>query len=229
MTIFRFVPAAPPFRRWMGPYCPSRGTLSGLRVTQRQLGAWVTRNGVSVFWTVKESAELASFVTRRWGGGRVLLLPNGIVVKPLQHDDEVGIRAFIGRFRGRIVLESPDGDRFEMNRVPHAKPGLRWPGSATDGLECVAKPDGSVRCYWYHPKGRGRVTESILVSHPDAYVAHAFSAVRSGETAGRVRITSTRHVITNRQMVNDSWESVVLFRYSPGFPDWSEFISEETL
>ena len=48
--------------------------------------------------------DIANLVQGQWGGGRVLLLANGFVVKPLQQDIEVGQRALIGRFQGAVVL-----------------------------------------------------------------------------------------------------------------------------
>ena len=50
--------------------------------------------------------EIATVVRGTWGGGRVLLLPNGFVVKPLQNDDEVGRRVFIGNFVGHLFSKS---------------------------------------------------------------------------------------------------------------------------
>jgi len=102
MTSFTFVPLHHPFPRWMGPYSPSRGNKSGFRIKAGKIKTW-DENGAE--WPVVECAgikSIVSLVTNHWKGGRVLFLPNGFVIKPLQDDDEVSKRVLIGRFSGKF-------------------------------------------------------------------------------------------------------------------------------
>lgn len=140
MNTFTFQPEPQPFPRWMGPFSPARGTRSGFRFHQGRLGTWVSHNAGSTFWPVTDSRgarEIATLVRSKWRGGRVLFLPNGFVVKPLQSDDEVGQRALIGRFRGAIVLERPGQPSFDLSKPGALRPGDPWRGPATTGLECA--------------------------------------------------------------------------------------------
>ena len=78
------------------------------------------------FWSVVESTvscEIVALVKEHWGGGRVLILPNGLVVKPLQDEEEVGQRVLIGRCGGAITLERSGERPFDMS-----KPGVLAPG-----------------------------------------------------------------------------------------------------
>jgi hypothetical protein len=202
MTSFRFEPERRPYPRWMGPFSPARGTRSGFRFHQGRLGTWVENDCDLSFWPVRDSdaAELlADVVRRQWGGGRVLLLPTGLVVKPLQGDYEVGRRVAIGRFRGSIVLQRPDGDAFDLDKPGHLQPGDPWPGPKTTGLECAIQSDGSLVCRWYHPTSLGYEVITKQLHGPDRRLASAFRGARPGNQGGRVRVTANGHVITNRQ------------------------------
>src|ERR1700730_17051381 len=108
MRSFTFKTESTPFPRWLGPFSPARGTRSGFRFHQGLLGTWVSDDEGMSFWPIVDSQgarDITILVRGEWGGGRVLFLPNGFVVKPLQADDEIGQRALIGRWRGAIVLE----------------------------------------------------------------------------------------------------------------------------
>ena len=147
MNAFTFKPEPEPFPQWMGPFSPARGTRSGFRFRQARLGTWVTNESGSSFWTVVDNRgarNIATIVKAKWGGGRVLLLPNGFVVKPLQADEEVGQRVLIGRFKGEIVLEGPDHSTFDLSNPGTLRPGDPWPGPATTGL-VVARCSPMVR------------------------------------------------------------------------------------
>src|SRR5688572_111880 len=112
MTALAFRPESAAFPRWMGPFSPARGSYSGFRVRDGRLGTWVADDDERAFWPVvvgPGARMLVQLVWEQWGGGRVLLLPNGFVVKPLQRDDHVGKRVLIGRVSGPIVLVRPDG------------------------------------------------------------------------------------------------------------------------
>ena len=104
---------------------------------------------------------LPPWVRGEWGGGRVLFLPNGFVVKPLQADNEVGKRALIGRFQGTFVLERRSQPEFDLGSPGAIRLGDPWPGPTTTGLECALQADGSLVCTWYHPTQWGRDGVSI--------------------------------------------------------------------
>ncbi|GAB6062550.1 hypothetical protein JCM30394_12790 [Deferrisoma palaeochoriense] len=208
--------------RWMGPYSPARGTRSGFRFHGGKLGAWVESDDVAAFWEVEgsEGAErLTELVLRRWGGGRVLFLPFGLVVKPLPggwngNDDDVGKRVLLGVYDGPLVLRSPWGERFDVSDPSGLEPGDPWPGPTTIGLECVLKQDGSLRCYWSHPTRSGSETVSEILRGPDAELYRRFRTARPGDVAGRVRVCAGGVVLTNRRTRCGDWESVYLGRVS---------------
>jgi hypothetical protein len=167
-------------------------------------------------------------VSEEWGGGRVLLLPNGFVLKPLQTDYEVGKRALIGRFHGAIVLERPDKSTFDLSKPGTIRPGDRWTGPTTTGLECAMQSDGSLACSWYHPTNMGRdvVTESL--SEPDRSLVGGFRTARPGDGGGRVRVTANGHVITNRQEKNGTWVSIYVGWTDPrAWKNWDKWIEKE--
>jgi hypothetical protein len=225
VSVLNFEPEAKPFPRWMGPFSPARGTLSGFRLHQRELGTWVGDEAGRGFWSVREgagAAAIANLVRSEWGGGRVLLLPNGFVVKPLQTDEEVGRRAIIGRFHGPVALETAHHGLFDLSDPGVLRPGDPWPGPRTTGLECAIQSDGSLACSWYHPTrlGRDEVSESLRTS--DRVLAAGFRAARPGDAGGRVRITANGHVITNRQERDGAWTCLYV-----GFVDSSSWASWE--
>ena len=227
--IFESLPR--PYPRWLGPFSPARGTRSGFRFHQGRLGTWVTQKSVREFWPVSDGTgvrQLTKVVREAWGGGRVLFLPNGFVVKPLQSDDEVGRRALIGRFRGSITLERPGGTMFDLGNPGTIRPGQVWPGPNTTGLECAIKLDGSLECTWYHPAPYGRELVSNFLRAPDKSLASGFRAARPGQSGGRVRITANGHVITNRKIGYDEWVSVYVGWVEPrSFGKWDDWIKKE--
>jgi len=214
----------------MAPFSPARGNKSGFRFSGGRLGTWVTDQHGMSFWPLVESngaRRLAKLVIERWGGGRVLLLPNGFVAKPLQHDIEVGRRALIGRFHGVIRLENGQGGVFDLSH-PGVPPGHLWPGPATTGLECASQQDGSLVCSWYHPTDYGKENQRATLRGRDAQLAAAFSRSRPHDSAGRVRITAHGHVTTNRQGPGTVWESVYVGHLDPtSWNGWDEWIKED--
>lgn len=230
MTAFVFAPLEPPFPRWMGPFSPARGDHSGFRFDNGWLGTWVGDESGYAFWPFVESPgarALAALVRQHWRGGRVLLLPNGFVVKPLR-DEEVGRRALIGRFTGSIVLERRDQPRFDLSQPGNLRPGDRWPGPTTTGLESAIQSDGSLICSWYHPTSLGRDEVRNQLREPDRSLLEAFRAARPGATGGRVRITANGHVITNRQESSGSWACLYVGYVDPRrWNDWEQWIEKE--
>ncbi len=224
---FEFTPRPHPFNRWWGPFSPSRGVHSGFRFLAGRLGTYVNTQHGRDFWTVRAGsgvAALEQLAVRRYGGGRVLLLANGLIIKPLQKDKEVGQRVLIGKFDGPVVLERPDGSTFDMHAIDGLSPGNIWNGPTTTGLEAVLNADGSVECFWYHPDELGQMTESEVLFPANAALAKTFQDVRRGDTAGRVRITANGHLITNRKIGWQHWECRYVGRVPvelwPHLEDW---------
>ena len=222
---FAFGPASDPLPRWLGPFSPARGTRADFRVVGGRLGVWVEDDFEISFWTVGSSpgiSALESFVTRRWGGGRVLLLPDGKVIKPLQEDDEVGIRVLCGRFAGPLILEKPDETTFDFSGPGQA--GGAWLGPRTTGLECTLSANGSLSCTWYHPTPSGRETHSYTVVPANPSLAIGFRKARPRETTGRVRVTASGLVLTNYQYFDGAWATRYVGRIDPSRwpsrPDW---------
>lgn len=227
MSEFTFVPE-PSFPRWWGPFSPARGTYSGFRLRGGRLGTWVADEAERSFWPVRHSQgadSIADLVSTKWGGGRVLLLPNGFVVKPLRDVDDVGKRVLIGRYSGDVVLESGGRRLFNMSKAGVSKPGDRWPGPATTGLECIIHQDGSLTCRWYHPTDYGSREETDTLVNPNQRLAAGFRAARRADSGGRVRITANGHVITNRQE-GDTWKACWIGKvntsYLTGWEQWIE-------
>jgi hypothetical protein len=211
ITALAFTPERKPFPRWWGPFSPARGKHSGFRFYGGQLGAWVENEHGYEFWPLVDSPGarlLARIVLDEWDGGRLLLLPNGFVVKPLQRDIEVGQRVLLGRLSGRIVLQRPDGTFFDVSNPGQLTPGDRWAGPRSIGLECTINQNGALDCTWYHPTpiGRDEVRESLCGS--DRLLAAGFRRARPRDTAGRVHVTPNGYVITNRQEADGTWVSV---------------------
>ena len=228
MSPFTFEPESKPFPRWMGPFSPARGKRSGFRFHQGRLGTWVADRSSMVFWPIADgrgTRDVANLVRGEWGGGRVLFLPNGFVVKPLQADDEVGKRAFIGRFQGTFVLERCGQPKFDLGSPGTVSLGDPWPGPTTTGLECALQSDGSLVCSWYHPTQQGRDGVSRTLRGPDRSLAAGLRAARPGDAGGRVRLTANGHVITNRQERDGTWTSrYVGFVDSSTWTNWDNWI-----
>ena len=228
MNPFTFQPEPKPFPRWMGPFSPARGKRSGFRFHQGRLGTWVADGPNMTFWPVTDSPgarDVATLVRGEWGGGRVLFLPNGFVVKPLQVDDEVGKRALIGRFQGTLVLERCSQPEFDLGNPGAIRVGGPWPGPTTTGLECALQSDESLVCSWYHPAPWGREGVSSPLRGPDRALAAGFRAARPSDAGGRVRITVNGHVITNRQERDGAWASrYVGFVDAGSWADWDNWI-----
>jgi hypothetical protein len=204
---FSFVPVDQPFPRWWGPYSPARGKKCGFRFSDRRLGVWVDHDDGRDFWFVKSSlgaSKLEQLVRTHFGGGYVMLLPNGSVIKPLQEEEERGQRVYLGEFAGDVVFQTHDGSDLSLTSPGLLKPGDLWTGPTSAGLECVITADGSLKCRWYHPTTYGRDDETHTMTAANAALARGFRAARPGEQAGRVRVTAKGHVITNRQ-VRGKW------------------------
>jgi hypothetical protein len=227
MTSFTFEAQARPFPRWMGPFSPARGTNSGFRFHGGKLGTWVGDDFQREFWPIVDSPgsiALTNLVINRWGGGRVLLLPSGFVIKPLQKDSDVGKREFLGKFSGSVVLKKPTGGVFDLSTPGNLRPGDRWPGPKTTGLECAIGDSGALNCTWYHPIPLGREDVTKQLRGQDPSLIAGFRKCRPS-VGGRVRITASGHIITNRQL-GGNWIAYYVGRIDPAAwkADWKKWI-----
>lgn len=225
---FSFRPQQEPFPRWMGPFSPARGTNSGFRFNSRRFGCWLTDDVGREFWPLARSGgvtALESLVLGEWGGGRVLLLPNGYAIKPLQ-DEDVGKRALIGHWAGEVVLQTPGVLEFNLARPTGLAGGSNWPGPGHLGLECYLKAtDGALSCQWYHPAAYGREMIKQQLRGPDRALATGFKACRPGDDGGRVRVTANGHIITKKKQRDGSWVTLYVGFVPPGsWGNWSHWI-----
>ena len=208
MTPFAFKAEKLPFPRWMGPYSPSRGAKSGMRVRENKLGAWRQSNFEAEFCPAIPTpgvGDLVNLVRAHWGGGRILLLPTGHIVKPLQDEEEVGQRVLIGQFRGGLVLSRSGTSGFSLEE-PGLKPGAIWTGPSMLGLETsLDASTGELTCEWKHPSALGQDIVRAKVRKPDATLAAGFRVCRPADSNGRVRVTANGHVTTMVQRPNGDW------------------------
>jgi hypothetical protein len=224
-----FEPLKKPFPRWMGPFSPARGFRSGFRFKDKQLGTYVSNDDDMAFWCATQTdgaRKLGRLVLEEWRGGRVLLLANGLVIKPLQKDIEVGRRVIIGRLSGSLVLEQPSGHTFDMRNPGKLKAGDPWHGPKTTGLECAIQQNGSLNCTWYHPTKLGRDTITRTLRGPDAKLAASFGKARPGVMGGRVRLTVGGHLITNR-LAGNTWQTLYVGHVEAAtlLGDWKTWIN----
>jgi hypothetical protein len=133
----KFTPETSPFPYWVGPYTPARGSYSGFRIRGGMLGAWVSSEDGQSFCEVQQSdgvRRLTELVARHWSGGRLLFLPSGFVVKPLQNDDERGVRVVVGRYEGNFLV------RVGNNWLDFLAPSLGMEaGSIWDGISTLSQ------------------------------------------------------------------------------------------
>lgn len=97
------MPYPAPHPKWHGPYSVVPGRSSGLRVRRGAIEAQLWRNGYAETWVIDDSQgnrSLIATVQATYGGGRLLLLPNGAVIKPVASSSE-GERRLLGHWWGR--------------------------------------------------------------------------------------------------------------------------------
>lgn len=209
-----FTPETLPFPWWVGPYTPARGSYSGFRIRGGMLGAWVSSDDGQSFSEVQQSdgiKRLTDLVARHWSGGRLLFLPSGLVVKPLQNDDERGARVVIGRCEGSFPV------RVGNNWLDFCAPSLgiaagsAWYGPGTIGLECSIKADGSLLTSWDSPSDFGAERHQHVISGPNNALLTGFRAARPSDEGGRVRVTVGGHVMTKKEM-RHGWKTFYVGR-----------------
>jgi hypothetical protein len=220
----KFYPSKSPFPYWTGPYSPARGK-SGFRVKNGKLGAWVSSEEGRSFCIALETdgiSNLAEFVTSNWQGGRLLFLPNGIIVKPLQNEKDAGMRVIVGRYEGGLKLISESGE-IDLS-VSSYSSGSEWPGPSTIGLECTIKTDGSLVTSWQQPSEYGSEKYSEKITSANPGLIAGFKKARPYDNGGRVRVTVCGHVITNKE-TNDGWKSFYVGQaHTDEFSKWDKWI-----
>lgn len=217
-----------PYPKWLGPYSPSRGKRSGFRVRGCRLGAWVGDEWGASFWEASSSEgveRLSRIVTETWGGGRVLLLASGVVVKPLPTEADIGRRVVIGYYSGPVRLDRADGGTFDFSAPGQLEPGDLWPGPSGTGLECILHDDGTLSCTWRHPTSYGWDIETRELRYRDPALSRGFKAARPRDRAGRVRLTENGCVITKARNRNGDWESRFVAKIDPpALSEWRNWI-----
>ena len=210
----KFTPETSPFPYWVGPYTPARGSYSGFRIRGGMLGAWVSSDDGQIFCEVQQSdgvKRLTDLVTKHWLGGRLLFLPSGLVVKPLQNDDERGVRVVVGRYEGSFLV------RVGNNWLDFLAPSLGiaagsiWDGPGTIGLECSLKADGSLSTSWEAPSEFGSERHQQVISGPNNALLTGFRTARPSDEGGRVRVTVGGHVMTKKELRN-GWKTFYVGR-----------------
>ena len=208
-----FIPATTPFPRWCGPYSVARGTQkSGFRFLRGRLGAWVERSGALEFWTVESSpgvTALERLVQRHWGSGRVLLLPDGHVVKPDPDPTKACTRYLIGRVHGSVIVERPDGTRCDLLQTQHLRPGELWHGPGTTGIECKIDSTGRLECEWELSAATGRLAQTHQMWGADTVLAAGLRQARPRmvTSGARVRVQVGGTIITVRE--DEDYDDVV--------------------
>ncbi|HXF52180.1 MAG TPA: hypothetical protein VNM43_10910 [Dehalococcoidia bacterium] len=180
---------------------------------QGRLGAWHHWQ----FWPLLETPgvrALRELVSTFWGGGRILLLPWGDVVKPLQDDQDIGKRVLIGHYSGSIVFDRPEGRPLELGVDTPTDPGAPWDGPHHVGLECTIDPTGTLACTWYHPSRLGWSGVRHRLWGPDSALARGFRKARPYHSGGRVHVLPGGIVVTMVQR-GANWEARVVGRIDP--------------
>jgi hypothetical protein len=141
--------------------------------------------------------SIIDVVRRHWDGGRILILPNGMVVKPHQtnEDDRVG-RSLIGQISGSLVVKRSSGTRCDLGSSLGLYAGDSWPGPSSGHLTCVISESGALKCSWYHPTDHGRDYVKCELRGADEDLAEGFREARPWDTCGRVQICYGGHVLT---------------------------------
>ena len=233
MSGFEYVGEKPPYRRWWGPYSAATGTTYGFRVREGKFGVWHRGDAGLEFWTAPETPAVLALihdVQRAWrGGGRLLLLPNGYIVKPLQNDGDRNIRAFIGTFRGSLVVRGPRGECLNYSDPARVQPGEEWSWPNTTGLAAVMQEDGALRCSWVHPDDSGKLKTECLITGANAKLYAGFR-LRRIESTGRVHIHPGGHVTQNCDIGFGNWRCRYVGRLGLGkLDDWSGWVGKERI
>lgn len=143
--------------------------------------------------------SLEQLVRQHWGSGRVLLLPDGYVVKPDPDPSKPCTRYLIGRLQGWLVIEKPDGTRCDLSQPKPLHPGEPWPGPPTTGIECKIDLRGGLVSEWDLEAPGGRLVQTHRMWEPDPVLAAGLRAARPGMPNARVRVEIGGAVVTMRE------------------------------
>jgi len=220
-----FRPYQPPFHQWMGPYTPATGFTSGFRVLQNSLGCHEVDDSSQFFCTAEESPGvryLIDHVRTHFGGGRVLFLPNGLVIKPCNRGYDVGRRVVIGEYSGDLRIFTSEGFRnFSDEQIQN--PGTRWYGPQTIGLAIILEPRGCGYIKWnlsnrYYDEEHREPFDWI-----GSQVVESYQRVK-GRT-GRVRISVNGHAFTKVEE-GTRWQTYYLGIADSEFVNWQQWAGE---
>ena len=208
VTVFQFTPLGFPYPLWHGPYAVVPGRSNGMRVRRGAIEAQLWRNGYCETWVIDDSPgarSLVALVQASYGGGRLLLLPNGAVIKPVPRSSE-GERRLLGHWWGSLTLVSPFGQRIcttEANVLAHARsdsprsirPGDPWPGPATTGLRCRLDPSGSLFARTWQASQWGRTEVEYPIAAANSLLSMCYRLAGGHGSGGSVRLLEGGHVV----------------------------------
>ena len=208
MVDFTFIPSASPHPLWHGPYSPVPGRSNGLRVRRGTAEALLHRGGYSETWVIENSPgarALVESVYIAYGGGRLLLLPNGAVIKPSPWSNE-GERRLVGSWSGRFTLVSPSGLRLctsdpKIMVKPVGTPrrlirsGDDWPGPSSQGLRCRIDPSGALFARTWHASHWGRTEVDFPIAPGDVMRALSYRLAGGHTSGGSVRLLEGGHLV----------------------------------
>lgn len=166
-------------------------------------------------WVFESNSSVERFiraVSAEYGGGRLLFLATGQVIKPCNAEDETCMRVLAGTFKGSLLFAGPDGEMFDLSEPGCDTAGEDWTGPSTIGLECVLKEDGRLTCEWKHPEG---LYSNACVYGPSPALANAFRKARPGAVSGRVHLMPHGHVVTKWQAGYGRWKCSYVATLNP--------------
>jgi len=208
VVVFEFTPNPNPHPLWHGPYSPVPGRSNGLRVRRGTAEALMRRGGYSETWAIEDSPgarALVESVYIAYGGGRLLLLPNGAVIKPTPWSNE-GERRLVGSWSGRFTLVSPSGLRLctsdpKIMVKPVGTPrrlirsGDDWPGPSSQGLRCRIDPSGALFARTWHASRWGRTEVDFPIAPGDVMRALSYRLAGGHTSGGSVRLLEGGHLV----------------------------------
>ena len=150
----KFIPVKFPIPYWTGPYSPAAGVKTGTKVKFGYAGAWCDTKVGLKFRTFEKSegADLLSklVINEFNGGGRIVILPNGYVLKPENDDDAVGYQRLIGKIEGDIIFPLIK-ENFKLGPAIEFELGSKWEGPLGGAVKCTVGDDGAIHTSWSVP------------------------------------------------------------------------------
>jgi hypothetical protein len=238
MTNLQVEVVGPPFQRWIGPYSPRRGK-PGLSLREGVIAS--IELGASSFeettWTLESTPSLESAIAvwrRYFGGGRLLFLPSGDIIKPLSEEDERNKRVLVGRFTGapRFVANDKWKSVCDLAKPDVLRRADAWTGPQSIGLECVIKEDGSLHCEWQGPTEEGELIQRRCILGPDRDRIRGFRMARPRDSGGRVHLTACGQIYTKwntaaKRETGGEWRCAYLGKVDVSELDFGPCLAEE--